>query len=64
VVSSIPIFVINNEFIQFVSVCIVGAFSYLILIWFFALSEEERIIILNLKKRVVFQADKLLSRNK
>jgi O-antigen/teichoic acid export membrane protein len=62
-VSSIPIFVIKNEFIQFVSVSVVGVLSYLSLIWLFALTEEEKILILNLKKKMVFQTNNLLRRN-
>ena len=59
-VSSIPIFVIDNEFIQFVSVCVVGCISYLAFIWLFALSKGERILVLNIKNRMIFQANNLL----
>jgi O-antigen/teichoic acid export membrane protein len=62
-VSSIPIFVIENEFIQFVSVIVVGVMSYLSLIWLFALSEEEKMLLLNLKKKMVFQTNNVLRRN-
>ena len=59
-VSSIPIVVIDNEFIQFVSVCIVGCISYIALIWLFALSKEEKIVVLHLKNKMVFLVNNLL----
>jgi O-antigen/teichoic acid export membrane protein len=58
-VSSIPIFVIDNEFIRFVVVCLVGCISYLTAIWLFALSKEEKILVSNLKNKMVLLSNNL-----
>lgn len=62
-VSSIPIFVIDNEFIQFVMVCVVGCVSYLTAIWLFALTKEERVLVINLKNKMVLLANNLRVNN-
>lgn len=62
-ISSMPTFVITNDFIQFLSVCLVGVVSYLAFIWLLALSEEEKALLLNLKSKILFQASGALRKN-
>jgi O-antigen/teichoic acid export membrane protein len=62
-VSSIPVFAINDQLIQFVGVCIVGGLSYLALIWLFALSVGEKILLLNLKGKMLLKVNNLVGRN-
>lgn len=63
-VSCIPVLTISNIFIQFVAVCIVGAISYVLLIWIFALSEVEKMLLLNLKNKVQLKVNNFAGRNK
>ena len=62
-VSSIPVFVIPNEFIQFMGVCVLGVLSYVAFIWLFALSRGEKMLILNLKGQIVAIVNNLFKRN-
>ncbi|MEZ7505867.1 MATE family efflux transporter [Flavobacterium sp. Arc2] len=61
-VSTIPILIISNEFLQFVFVCVVGGVSYTLFIWMFALSAVEKILVLNLKKNIIVQVNNLLKK--
>ncbi|NDP28337.1 MAG: MATE family efflux transporter [Flavobacterium sp.] len=54
IVSICPVFLIAHEFIQFVVVCMVSVISYLAFIWLLALTAEERILIINLKTKMLF----------
>lgn len=63
-VSMGPVFIITNEFVQFVVVCMVSVISYLLFIWLLALSLEERIMITNVKDKMLLLVKKSLGRNK
>jgi O-antigen/teichoic acid export membrane protein len=63
-VSTLPIFVINDKLIQLVAVGAVGSISYLTLIWFLALSETEKVLILNLKNKILLSVNNLSKRDK
>ncbi|MDQ6471039.1 MATE family efflux transporter [Flavobacterium sp. LHD-80] len=51
--------IFSNQFFQLISVTIIGIFSYMVLIWIFALTKQERILVLNLKDKFIFSVNKL-----
>lgn len=62
-VSSLPLLMIPNEFIQFISVCVLGGFSYITFIWLFSLSGNEKLLLLNLKSQIVMRINNAFNRN-